>query len=193
MMPFQGVRGFRGVYDRRRRSIMGDVMAPSLHGQASVAPESHPETLVVFTIETTRLAIDAAAVERVLEAAELSPLPGAPPAVAGVINIHGALVPVLDLRPRLKAAPREPRLDAKLLLINAPRGPVAIEVDEVLDVVTIDQESISSGTSLIAGTSFLKGIATVPDGLILIQDVERLFNGEEEAVLDRALAQGARA
>jgi purine-binding chemotaxis protein CheW len=172
---------------------MGDVMAPSRQGQASVPPDSLPEILVVFTIETTRLAIAAAAVERVLDAAELSPLPGAPPAVAGVINIHGALTPVLDLRPRLKAAPRQPRRDAKFLLINAPRGPVAIEADEVLDVVTIDKESISSGASLIVGTSLLKGIATVPDGLILIQDVERLFSGDEEAVLDRALAQGARA
>ncbi|MEO8857232.1 MAG: chemotaxis protein CheW, partial [Burkholderiaceae bacterium] len=56
--------------------------------------------LVVFVLAQQRFGVWLRHVECVLAAAETTPVPGAPPLVLGIIDLHGTMVPILDLRPR---------------------------------------------------------------------------------------------
>lgn len=60
--------------------------------------QGSPLRLVVFGIEGQRYALRLGAVERVLPMATVSPLPKAPTVALGVINLHGQVVPVLNIR-----------------------------------------------------------------------------------------------
>jgi purine-binding chemotaxis protein CheW len=90
--------------------------------------------LVVFLLAEQRYALPLRMVERVLPMVAVSPLPQAPPMTLGVINLHGTVIPVVDLRRRFGFPQHEYGLAAHLLLARTTRRTLALPVDEVLDV-----------------------------------------------------------
>ena len=68
---------------------------------------SEPAQLVVFRLNGQRYALPLAAVERIVCAVEVTPLPGAPPVVLGVINVAGCVLPVFNIRRRFLLPERE--------------------------------------------------------------------------------------
>lgn len=146
--------------------------------------------LVVFHLAQQRYALDLAVVERVLPMVAVSPLPDAPEIALGVINVHGAVVPVLDLGRRVGIAPRNYGVDAHLLLARTKRRRVAIPVDEVVGVRAIAATAVVPASEVLPGTTHVAGIAALPDGLLFIHDLDTLLSSSEEQRLTDAL-QGA--
>lgn len=144
--------------------------------------------VVVFAVDSASCAVPLEATERALHMVAVSPLPGAPPILAGVINLHGSVVPVVDLRRRLGSAPRAYGLDAHLLLVKSPRRRLALSADQVLGVRTIPGDSVVPSRLVAPGLGAVAGIAALPDGLLFIHDLEAVLSGEDEERLDRALA-----
>jgi chemotaxis signal transduction protein len=116
---------------------------------------------------------------------EISPLPGAPTGVRGAVNVHGEPVPVLDLEARLGLAPLERGTAAKLLLARTATRRVALPVDEVLGVVTVAPEAIGPPPDAVPAP--LAGIAALPDGVLLISDVDAFLTAEDDAAVAAAL------
>ena len=75
--------------------------------------------------------ISVALVERVFHVAEITPLSGAPIPICGIVNIHGVVTPVVDLRRRFEERWTELRLSQRLVAIRTPRRPLALLADEV--------------------------------------------------------------
>jgi purine-binding chemotaxis protein CheW len=117
-------------------------------------------------------------VEHVLEVAELgdvTPVPGAPPAVLGVWNLRGQILPVLDLGGLLGLARSiEPR---RLVVVEAAGRRAGLAVDEVRDVAVLPGSTEETESELLAGATLTE------DGLVGVVDVLRLFG-----VLERAAA-----
>ena len=144
--------------------------------------------VVVFAVDGASCAVPLEATERALHMVAVSPLPGAPTILAGVINLHGSVVPVVDLRRRLGLAPRPYGLRAHLLLVTSPRRRLALSADQVLGVRTIPEDSVLPSRLVAPGLGALAGIAALPDGLLFIHDLEAVLSDEDEACLERALA-----
>ncbi len=137
-----------------------------------------PESLLVFTVDQQQFALGVAAVEKVVEAVELLPLPGAPRAVRGTVNVHGALLPVFDVRRRLAISPREVRVSDYLIIAVTAARRIALLVDEVHEVMPRPRQHF---TGDVAADRFLEGAVRLPGGLVLIEDLERFIGmpGEE--------------
>ena len=69
--------------------------------------------VVVFTLDGQRFGLHLSAVERVAHAARVTSLPKAPEIVAGVINIHGDVLPIVDVRSRFGYPERGMELAAR--------------------------------------------------------------------------------
>ncbi len=93
--------------------------------------------LVAFVIDGHRYAVALGAVERVLPMVAVSPLPEAPAIALGVINVHGTIVPVVDVRRRFGLPARDFGVTTRLLLAHAGRRTLAVPADEVLGVVEV--------------------------------------------------------
>jgi purine-binding chemotaxis protein CheW len=63
--------------------------------------------LVVFALDEQRYALRLTAVERIVRAVEVTPLPKAPQIVLGVIDAQGRIIPVVDVRQRFRLTERE--------------------------------------------------------------------------------------
>jgi len=132
-----------------------------------------PQGLVVWTLDERRYGLRVAAVERVLPAMAITPLPGAPPIVCGSVNLQGRIVAVVNMRRRLKLPERDPIPSDRLLLASTPRRRLAFFVDGVQGVV--DYPAV--------------GIVELADDLLLIDDLDHLLSLDDEQGLERALSR----
>src|SRR5678816_4221005 len=98
--------------------------------------------LLLFTIDSTRYAVASADVTEIVRAVAVTPLPGAPRAVAGVIDVRGSLVPVFDLRHRFGLPARDVEPEHHFILVRTPTRTAALHVDHVLDLADIADHSI---------------------------------------------------
>ena len=144
--------------------------------------------LVAFVVGDRRCALDLAAVERVEPMVAISPLAGAPPGVLGAIDVRGTAIAVLDLRGRLGLPAASPDPDGALLLAHTSRRAVALPVDEVLGVRTVDPAEVTDPERLDLERPFAAGVSTLTDGLLVIHDLDGFLSEDAERRLTPALA-----
>lgn len=143
--------------------------------------------LVVFHLDGQRYALDLPVVQRIVSMVEITPLPQAPGVVQGVINVQGDVVPVVALRRRFGLPERKPTAQDHLVLARTSRRRLAFAADRV-DGVLRTADNVVSAALIVPGLPHVEGIVTLPDGMILIHDLERFLSGDEERTLDQALA-----
>ncbi len=119
----------------------------------------------------------------------MSPLPQAPPLTLGVINLHGKVVPVLDMRRRFGAPPRDYGLAAHLLLARTTRRTLALPVDEVLGVKEVATAAVTPPAAVLPGIAQVVGIVALPKGLLFIHDLDNFLSLDEEQQLTRAIEE----
>jgi purine-binding chemotaxis protein CheW len=146
-------------------------------------------SLVMFDVGEQRYALRLHAVERVLPMVAASPLPKAPDVALGVINLAGAVVPVVDIRRRFGLPPREYGVRAHLLLARTARWRLALPVDEVLGVREVPPDVVTAPEAVLPRTDYVAGIVALPDGLLFIHDLEAFLSLDEERRLRQSLEQ----
>lgn len=147
--------------------------------------------LVVFRLDEQRYALPLAVVERIVRAAEVTPLPKAPPAVIGVIDIEGRVLPVLDLRQRFRLPEREIIPADQFLIAQTAQRTVALLIDEAQGVFERQLSEIIAVDRIAPGLEHVQGVIKLADGLVLIQDLESFLSLEEARVLEEAMSQEA--
>jgi chemotaxis signal transduction protein len=147
--------------------------------------------VVVFSIGARRCAIALDRVERVIAAVEFGPLIDAPAALFGIINLHGAAIPILDVRPRFADPTGALRLDQRFILLRTPKRLMALLADAIEGVRDVPTASILGMSQVAPGAGLVKGCAAAEDGLIYLYDVDALLTAPEEVALSGAL-EGAR-
>jgi purine-binding chemotaxis protein CheW len=126
-------------------------------------------------------------VELVSQAVAITPLPGAPPGVEGVIDVQGDLVPVLDLRARLGLPAREVDPDEHLVVARAGGRRLAIRVDRATALAAVAASELESRAPLPHGVI---AIARLDGHLVPIHDPDTFLT--ESAWTDLAASGRAR-
>jgi chemotaxis signal transduction protein len=103
--------------------------------------------LLIGRLGRQEYAVPVSRIERVLRMAALVPLPEAPASVAGLLDLHGDLLPVVDPRPAVGQPPAAPHPDQRLIVIAGSRR-YALWVDGVERIVAVppaDLRALSAG------------------------------------------------
>ena len=143
---------------------------------------------LLFTIDSANYAVSADAVVEMVRAVAVVPLPGAPAAVAGIIDVRGSVVPVFDMRMRFGAPTSPVSPEDHFILIRAGGRTVALHVDNVVDLIEIDTNAIANASAQLPSTRYIAGAALLPDGMVLIHDVDTFLSSAENETLETALA-----
>jgi purine-binding chemotaxis protein CheW len=142
---------------------------------------------VVFTLDEQRYAFRLASVERIIRAVMVTPLPQAPNAILGIINLQGRIIPVFNIRSRFQLPQREIDPRDQIIIAQTAKRTVAVVVDEVSEVIEQARQKMIPLKDILPGVKFVEGVVKLEDGLILIHDLERFLSLEEEKDLDKAL------
>ena len=145
------------------------------------------KTYLVFGYRGARYGLDARAVREIVWLPELSPIEELPPYIAGVFNLRGRVVPVMDLGLRFGHA-REPYLlSDRIIVIDSDEARVGVVANDLHDVAAISQAAIEDVRSYQGAgghAQFVCGEAKLDDGLAMLLDVDALLRSapSEEAL-----------
>jgi purine-binding chemotaxis protein CheW len=120
----------------------------------------------------------------------ISPLPGAPNIIEGVVNIRGEAVPVFNLAARCGLPNAKPHASQFLLLALAGTRRAALRVDQVIGIESIDESGITPPEKLSRSLRRLRGVVALEGNMVLIHDLADFLESSEEDALDRALSDG---
>jgi purine-binding chemotaxis protein CheW len=142
--------------------------------------EEHPEVelperrLLLFDIGGGVFACDMAAVREIIPFQRITRLPGAPPAVCGLINLRGTIVTVLDLGIRVGKKPCN-RESGSILLVPYNEKLVGVGVDEVRDLQSVRAGEVDQEGNMAAfDARIILGLAEVEGELAVILDIHQV-------------------
>lgn len=145
------------------------------------------KTYLVFGHRGARYGLDAHAVREIIWLPELSPIEELPPYIAGVFNLRGRVVPVMDLGLRFGHSRERYSLNDRVIVIDNDEARVGVVVNDLHDVLPIAQaaiEDVQSYQGAGGHAQFVCGEAKLDDGLVMLLDVDALLRSAppEEAM-----------
>lgn len=143
---------------------------------------------LVFTVADGDFGIPVLKVKEILQWEGVTPVPGTPPAVAGVTSVRGTPTPVIDLARKFGLGSRPPgRLTCILVVEALLEGAVTVvglkveAVQEVLDVAPGERAAPPSFGAEVR-VAFLHGLARRGKGFVLLLDVDRVLAAADEEI-----------
>jgi purine-binding chemotaxis protein CheW len=144
---------------------------------------------LTFDLAGEEYGVEILAVREIRGWSRVTRIPQTPAYLLGVLNLRGAIVPIMDLRLRF-GLERESYGDSTVVIIVAIAERLfGIVVDAVSDVVDIDPAAIKPVPDMgaVVDTRYLKGLATHVERMVMLLDVEKLMRPEDVETLDAAL------
>ena len=153
--------------------------------------------LVTFQVGAEEFGLDIRSIAEVVRPLRITPLPKMPEFIEGVVNLRGAIIPVVDLRKRfgLDAAPGSAKKARMLITRGAVRGPgsagsdlLGLVVDGVREVLHIPQRQIDPAPAAARGprADFIGGVGKVGDRLVIMLDITKILSRQEREALAEA-------
>lgn len=131
--------------------------------------------LLVFRVADVVAAVEATTVREILPSHASTRIPGAPPAVLGLINVRGELVTLVRGHDLVGVAEPGPGGATVILLRWAGRG-VAVTVDEVLDLVPASDAALTARDDLPGiDPRLVRAVGRYGAGALLVLDLDALF------------------
>lgn len=149
-----------------------------------------PDELLIFCIEGNRYAIHLKDVEQVVRAVEIIPLPEGPDIVTGVINVHGQVIPILNVRKKFRLRERAMDLDHNIVIVKGPKWRVAFAVDSVEGVIERKKEEIIPAENILPDMQYTEGVVKIHDDIAFLHDIDRALSFEEQDKLGTVLDKG---
>lgn len=158
-------------------------------GAAAIAEVAEPHQYLTFLLGDEMFAIGILAIREIIEYGFVTEVPMTPPFIRGVINLRGAVVPVVDLAVRFgrPARPNSKRTCIVIVDIEAAEGyqqmgVVVDAVNEVLDIPPADIEPSPEFGARIRN-DFIKGMGKINGKFVVVLDLNRVLSVEEVAVV----------
>lgn len=141
------------------------------------APKSAHDRFLCVRLEPELYALPILAVHEIQAYAPPTPVPGMPEHVRGVLNVQGAIVPVVDLRRRLGLPAQPPPPRCPIVFVRVEARVAGLVVDAATGVVDLPPDVRRPPPEVGAGIDGgpVAALARHPCGLIVVLDVERLL------------------
>lgn len=142
--------------------------------------------VLVFHIGADRYGLPLRQVQRVLPLLELKGIPLAPDSVAGLLNLHGDPVPVIDLARISGGAPSRQHFDTRIVITDytdpeGRRHALGLMAERVKGVQDVEQKDLAPSGVLAA--PFLGQVAGDAQGMVQLVEVDALLPAELRARL----------
>jgi purine-binding chemotaxis protein CheW len=139
--------------------------------------------LVGFRLDNEDYAIAITKIQEIILIKPITRIPQVPDFIEGLINLRGSVIPIVNLRKRFGLLPRELDDETRIIVVNVHDKTVGCIVDAVTQVMRINRDQIQPPPLgvLAVNHQYLAGLAKLDDSLMIILDIEKLFEAEELA------------
>ncbi|MDH3211700.1 MAG: chemotaxis protein CheW [Myxococcales bacterium] len=145
-------------------------------------------TLGCFEVAGRVYGVDVALVREVVRWQPATPLPGAPPLIDGVVDLRGAVIPVVDLGRALGGPAIDATSRARIAVTEIGDRIVGLAVEAAIEVVSVTASDWSGAPTLADGTS-----CSLTEAVVRRPDAEPIVVLSLERLLERVQRSGPRA
>jgi purine-binding chemotaxis protein CheW len=147
---------------------------------------SSKNKFLTYFLNDEQYGIEISQVREIIAMMKITPVPRTPRYISGVINLRGSIIPVVDTRKRFEMEEIEYTEQTAIIIIEIKKMSIGFIVDMVEEVLAIEDENISEppkfGTNV--NMEFIKNMARHNDAVVMIMDMEKLFESEELNMLE---------
>jgi purine-binding chemotaxis protein CheW len=164
------------------------MFAGSRKGQPGAEPSRRADNpiiqLVGFRLDNEDYAIAITKIQEIILMKPITRIPQVPNFIEGLINLRGSVIPIINLRKRFGLATREVDDETRTIVVNIHDKTVGCIVDAVTQVMRINRDQIQPPPLSVLAIShqYIAGLARLDDRLMIILDIERLFDEQSSVV-----------
>ncbi|OWO93784.1 chemotaxis protein CheW [Rhizobium esperanzae] len=137
--------------------------------------------LIAFRIGDQEFCVNIMSVREIRGWTPATTMPHSPAYMLGVINLRGAVLPIIDLAARLSMKPADPTARHVIIVAQVRRKVVGLLVDAVSDILTVTDEIIQPTPEISSDLErqFARGILAIDRRMICLIELEALFSETE--------------
>ncbi len=146
--------------------------------------------MISFSVGSERFGVEILVVQEIIMMSPITEIPNSPDFVEGVINLRGNIIPVLDLRKRLRLRGyrdlREYAPGTRILVVEIEGNVTGFIVDSVAKVISVRASKIAPPPDIIVAgvqSQYISGVVHLDEGILVILDFRRILSVEEKTAL----------
>ena len=149
-------------------------------GENQEQDDTAKDLYLCFEVDGADYVIEVGSIKEIIVMCDITPVPGAPAYVKGIINLRGDISPVLSLRLRLMKPEKEYDSLSCIVVLDIDDQIIGLIVDSVTGTMHISGESIVPSPSKRSEYSeqFVTNVCKTDDGLKLLLDINKLLFGQ---------------
>lgn len=139
------------------------------------------DELISFRIGDQEFCVDIMSVREIRGWTPATPLPRSPSFVRGVINLRGAVLPIVDLASRLGLSVTDPSARHVIIVTRIGNQFVGLLVDAVCDILTVARDALQPTPDVACDVakSFVRGLLTVEGRMISLISLDNILPAVE--------------
>jgi len=134
------------------------------------------EKYLTFLINNEEYGIEILKVKEIISIPSITPIPQSPLYLKGVINLRGAIIPVIDLRLMLKMS--ENCIDSKtcIIVVALKNSLIGMIVDRVSEVITVDIKRVDTDYKI--ESKYIRGISQINNKSRILLDIDNMIENK---------------
>ncbi len=136
----------------------------------------------IFSLDRRLFGLPASTIRQVVLAADITPVQGAPESILGLVDIHGQILPVVDIRVKCGFPARETVPEDRFLIVESQGASLAVRIDDAREVIEIPDTDIVPPEGLTGPLPGLLGFYRHPEGIVLLYEPDIMFSAEREII-----------
>jgi purine-binding chemotaxis protein CheW len=166
------------------RNVLRDRARALAAGSGGTGEPANLLEVLRFRLASETYALELAWIAHVRPVVDITPLPGVPPFIRGVVNVGGRIVSLVDLKVKFELPDAGLTAASMVIILSSPAMEIGLLADEIFGIEKIPAESLQAQLPSLSGVraEYLKGVA--PGGLVVL-DGARILSADSMVVNDK--------
>ena len=141
--------------------------------------------LVNFRLNQEEFGIEILMVEEIIRMRQITKVPNSPYFVAGIVNLRGKIIPIVNLRSKMGMPEKEYDKGTRIIVVEILGTTTGFVVDAVTEVLRIPSNITEAPPKLVAGinSEFIKSVGKLDDRLLILIDLAKVLYSTEKIQL----------
>lgn len=141
--------------------------------------------LVSFMIDREEFGVNILCVQEINRLMQITKVPNVPDFVEGVINLRGRVIPIIDLRTKLKIQKKDRDNNTRIIVVEIDGKTIGFIVDSVKEVLRIPTSITEAPPEMVTGidSDYIMAVAKLDDRLITLLNLEKILSNTEKEEL----------
>ncbi|WP_024527738.1 chemotaxis protein CheW [Serratia fonticola] len=157
--------------------------------EKELSNDNHGQEYLVFRLGSEEYGIEILKVQEIRGYDRVTRIIHTPDFIAGVTNLRGAIVPIVDLRVKFQLPFAEFNENTVVIVLNLGVRIVGIVVDGVSDVLSLNAEQIKPAPdfTVTLSSEYLLGLGALDERMLILVNIEKLLNSDEIELVDKTV------